>query len=199
MKYLSLILLLAIPVLATPTKTIKQRQIATSEFVGVGCSLPLSYSFTADKLLPDPFTFANGTKVTKKSDWPCRRQEINDLFQKYELGTKPLKPSSVTGTFIGGKITVVVSNGGKSITFSASIKAPSGGTAPYPAIIGIGGLSIPVPAGVGTITFDNDGMAAPRASSLTSRQLHEHRSNDRLGMGSIPTHRCSGKHNWPQH
>lgn len=171
MKSLSLILLLAVPILATPTKTIQNRQISASELIDVGCGLPASYSFTADKLLPDPFTFANGTKVTTKAAWPCRRQEINDLFQKYELGTKPPKPSSVTGTFAGSKLTVVVSDGGKSITFSATIKAPTGGTAPYPAIIGIGGVSIPVPAGVGTINFDNDGMAAQQNSASHGKGL----------------------------
>jgi hypothetical protein len=161
MKYLYSILLLAIPTLAAPSPTLTRRQESTD----VGCSLPASYSFTSDKLLPDPFTFANGTKVTTKAQWPCRQQEINQLFQKYELGTKPPKPSSVTGTFSGGKITVVVSEGGKSITFSATIKAPTSGTAPYPAIIGIGGASIPIPANVGTITFDNDGMAAQQNSA----------------------------------
>jgi len=157
MKYISSALLLAIPTLA---------QISSVEFEDVGCSLPTSYTFTSDAKLPDPFTFANGTKVTAKSDWPCRRQEINDLFQRYELGTKPLvKAGAVTGTVSAGKISVTVTDSGKSISFSATIKVPTGGTAPYPAIIGIGGVSIPIPAGVATITFDNDGMAAQQNSA----------------------------------
>src|ERR1700712_1100553 len=131
MKSLSSMLLLAIPALANPTPNVEKRQslVSAVEFVDVGCSLPASYSFTCNAKLPDPFTFANGTKVTSKADWPCRRQEINDLFQKYELGTKPLvKAGAVTGTFSGGKLSVTVTDGGKSITFSATVKAPSGGT-----------------------------------------------------------------------
>jgi hypothetical protein len=92
MKSLSSILLLAIPVLANLALNIEKRQspVSATEFVDVRCGLPSGYSFTSDPKLPDPFTFANGTKVKSKADWPCRRQEINDLFQKYELGTKPI-------------------------------------------------------------------------------------------------------------
>ena len=46
------------------------------------------------------------------------------------------------------------------ISFTATINAPSGGTAPYPAIIAYGAASVPVPASVATITFSNDDIAA---------------------------------------
>ena len=36
---------------------------------------------------------------------------------------------------------------------------PSSGTAPYPALIAYGGLSVPSPAGVAVITFNNNDMA----------------------------------------
>jgi hypothetical protein len=174
MKSFSSILLLAIPALANPTPNVEKRQSAVSatEFVDVGCSLPSSYSFTTDPKLPDPFTFANGTKVKSKADWPCRRQEINDLFQKYELGTKPIpKAGAVTATYSGGKLSITVADGGKSISFSVTIKAPSGGTAPYPAIIGIGGASIPIPSNVGSITFGNDAMGAQQNSASHGKGL----------------------------
>jgi hypothetical protein len=158
MKYFSSMLLLAIPALAAPSPTIKAHQDA-------GCGIPSDYSFTSTAKLPDPFTSANGTKITTKAQWPCRAQEISQLFQKYELGTLPPAPSSVTATYSAGSIKVTVSDGGKSITFSAKISTPSSGKAPYPAIIGIGGMSIPSQAGVATITFDNDGMAAQQSKS----------------------------------
>ena len=44
-------------------------------------------------LLPDPFTFADGRRVGLSiKDWEARRQEILDLFIKYEFGTLPPKP-----------------------------------------------------------------------------------------------------------
>jgi hypothetical protein len=49
--------------------------------------------------------------------------------------------------------------GGKSISFSVSIKKPSG-AGPFPAIIAYAAPSIPVPAGVATITFNNNEIAA---------------------------------------
>ncbi|CZR68890.1 related to extracelular cellulose binding protein (Cip2) [Phialocephala subalpina] len=158
MKYLSSILLLAIPAIATPSPTLTERQDA-------GCGIASGYSFKSSAKLPDPFTSTNGTKITTKAQWPCRAQEISQLFQKYELGTLPPKPSSVTATYSAGSIKVTVSDGGKSISFSAKISTPSSGKAPYPAIIGIGGVSIPSQAGVATITFDNDGMAAQQSKS----------------------------------
>ena len=65
MKSLSSILLLAIPVLANLALNMEKRQspVSATEFVDVGCGLPSGYSFTSDPKLPDPFIFANGTKV----------------------------------------------------------------------------------------------------------------------------------------
>ncbi|KAJ3040230.1 carbohydrate-binding module 1 [Rhizophlyctis rosea] len=109
--------------------------------------------------LPDPFTFTSGSKVTTRSDWDCRRQEILRLFDQYELGTKPPKPTSVTGSFSGSTLTVTVSNAGKSISFTASISKPSGVSGNVPAIIAYGALSIARPSNVAIITFNNDDIA----------------------------------------
>lgn len=97
--------------------------------------------------------------MTTKAQWDCRRAEILQLLQKYELGTLPPKPSSVTGSLSGNVLTVNVSEGGKSISFTATISLPNG-SGPFPAIIGVGGISIPRPSGVALITFNNDDMAA---------------------------------------
>jgi len=110
--------------------------------------------------LNDPFQPLSGSRITTKAQWTCRRDEILQLFQKYELGTLPPKPASVSGSFSGSTLTINVSEGGKSISFTASITYPSSGTAPYPAIIGIGGISIPAPAGVAIINFNNNDIAA---------------------------------------
>ncbi|NLG18424.1 MAG: hypothetical protein GX556_13910 [Fibrobacter sp.] len=112
--------------------------------------------------LPDPFTKFDGTRMSTKSEWPCRRQEIWKLAEKYMYGEKPMNPESVTGTVTGSKITVNVSNGGKSVTFSVEVSLPSGGSGPYPAIIGLGGGFMGFPLdeaavkgeGVATILYD---------------------------------------------
>ncbi|KAK5655683.1 hypothetical protein OQA88_5616 [Cercophora sp. LCS_1] len=116
--------------------------------------------------LNDPFTFAGGAKVTSKADWECRQKEISQLLQRYELGTLPEKPT-VTSSLSGNTLTINVSANGKSISFSVTISNLPSGTGPHPAIINYGtyGASIPVPAGVATIGFNNDDIAAQQSGS----------------------------------
>ncbi|KAJ2902522.1 4-O-methyl-glucuronoyl methylesterase [Zalerion maritima] len=111
--------------------------------------------------LNDPFTFHNGDKVTSKSLWECRREEILNLVQKYEIGYKPANPSSLSASWSGSTLSITVSENGKSTSFSVSISKPSG-SGPFPAIIYYGtyGASIPIPNGVAGIAFNNDEIAA---------------------------------------
>ena len=101
---------------------------------------------------------ADGTAVTTLAQWSCRQQELSQIIQKYELGVKPGAPSTFTSSYSGGTLTLNAGEAGKSISFTVRI---SGNTAANsPAIIAFGGASIPVPAGVATITFSNDDIAA---------------------------------------
>jgi hypothetical protein len=149
MKYSIVLPLLATTVLAAPI--VEERQAA--------CTVPTTFPSTTNSKLPDPFTFFSGTKVTTKADWACRQQEISAALQAQELGTFEPKPSTFSATASGSGISITAGQGGKTISFSVSIKKPSG-TGPFPAIIAYGGASIPIPAGVATITYDNSGMAA---------------------------------------
>ncbi|KAH8753856.1 carbohydrate esterase family 15 protein [Diaporthe sp. PMI_573] len=128
------------------------------------CSVPSSVPTVNNGQLPDPFIFSDGKKVTTKAEFDCRAQEISKTMQQYELGDYPPPPDSVKGTFSGNSLTVAVTVGGKSVSYSASINKPSG-SGPFPAIIAIGGSSIPVPAGVATINFNNDDFASQASSS----------------------------------
>lgn len=85
-------------------------------------TLPSSSQLTKENTkLPDPFTFFDGTKLTKKSQWECRRQEILAMASKYIYGPCPPKPDEVTGTVSGGTVTINCKVGSKSATFSATI------------------------------------------------------------------------------
>ena len=42
--------------------------------------------------LPDPLRFLDGRRVLAPKDWPARRKEIRQLFEKYDLGSFPPKP-----------------------------------------------------------------------------------------------------------
>lgn len=104
-----------------------------------------------DPVLVDPFTFLNGSQVATKDDWACRQQEIRELFHRYELGPKP-EPEEVTASLASNSLSITVRGEGGSISFSPSIRYPSG-EGPFPALIALGGASIPVPAGVAVITY----------------------------------------------
>ncbi|KAJ3036945.1 hypothetical protein HDV00_002193 [Rhizophlyctis rosea] len=115
--------------------------------------------------LPDPFTFSGGSIVSTQNDWSCRRDEIKKLLDIYELGTFPPKPDSVTGSLVNGTMTINVTNGDKSISFSPKVTLPANATGPVPALIAYGGVSIPLPAGVALITYSNDDIAQQNSGS----------------------------------
>ena len=115
--------------------------------------------------LPDPFRSINGDWVRTKSDWACRQKEVNELFQRLELGTKPPRPSKLTASFSSNSLIITCEEDGNSISFNVSVSYPTTGKAPYPALIAYDGLSIPQPAGVAVLTFNNDDMAAQQNSS----------------------------------
>lgn len=115
---------------------------ATVENSSIDCTIPTlpeSGSLTKNTKFPDPFKKLDGTYIKKKSEWRCRRAEILAQAMKYIYGDKPAPPEEVTGKVTNTSITVHVKDKGKEIEFTASIKLPSTGTAPYPAIIAMGG------------------------------------------------------------
>ncbi|HKO47734.1 MAG TPA: PE PGRS family protein, partial [Polyangiaceae bacterium] len=118
--------------------------------------LPEYADLKADNQLPDPFMMLDGTRITNKSQWACRREEIRKQLFKYVFGEKPIPAAgSVSGTVTSSKISVKVSEGGKSCSFDATVEM-NGATAPAPAIIiydGGLGSSLPIPKGVAKITF----------------------------------------------
>ncbi|MEE6310869.1 cellulose binding domain-containing protein [Plantactinospora veratri] len=99
----------------------------------------------------------DGTRITSKADWRCRRAETRELAERHVYGQKPAKPASVTGTVSNSSITVNVSDQGRSASFSAGVQLPSG-TGPFPAVVVVGGLGADTStirsAGVATISFD---------------------------------------------
>ncbi|KAK7753071.1 4-O-methyl-glucuronoyl methylesterase [Diatrype stigma] len=122
------------------------------------CAVQDSYAAVDNAKLPDPFTFADGTPVTTKDEFTCRQAEISKILQQYELGDYPPPPDDLKATLSGNTLSVAITVAGKSATISASLKKP--GTSPGPAVIGIGGSSLPIPSNIGSITFPNDAFAA---------------------------------------
>ncbi|KAK1585223.1 carbohydrate esterase family 15 protein [Colletotrichum navitas] len=156
-------LLLVGVALALPAETIFAQQTDCSK---AGATAPA----INDAKLPDPFTFVNGSKVGTRNGWICRANEIQSIMEQYELGDFPPPPDRVEASLSGGNLNLKVTVGSTSVSMSAAIKKPSG-NGPFPAIIGIGGASIPVPGTVAQITFGNDAFAAQNGQGSRGQGL----------------------------
>jgi hypothetical protein len=138
------------------------------EFYGDDCTVadPKDVNITE---LPNLFTNIDGTMMSKRSDWKCRRAELKKMVEKYIHGPKPGRPTTVTGSVSATSIKVHVENGGKMIDFSVSVSIPSGSTGPVPIIIGMGGSSLDAGIvrgeGVATGTYDHQAMASETSRS----------------------------------
>jgi hypothetical protein len=145
------------PVAATPV-----------EDSGVDCArppLPAANQLPTIVAHPDPFLMANGTRITTRAEWTCRRAEIKAQVEEYESGPKPaVNKDNVTGNFAGNQLTVGVNENGRSISFSIDINRPAGASGAIPLLIGVGGSSLDntvfTQNGVATANFDNNGMGA---------------------------------------
>lgn len=84
--------------------------------------LPAAEALTyVNEKLPDPFTFLDGTKVTTKAQWDCRRKEILAIAEKYLYAPVPPAPDSTSGTVNGGAISFTVTVGANTANFTANI------------------------------------------------------------------------------
>lgn len=124
----------------------------SAENPGADCQIGNVPTSANSAQLPDPFTGIDGSRITSRDQWRCRRQEILRMAEETAYGVKPAKPETVTGSISGGRITVNVQNGGRSTTFNATYTTPSG-AGPFPSVIVYGGFGAP------TSIFSGEGVA----------------------------------------
>ena len=55
--------------------------------------------------LEDPLTFIDGRKVKSAADWPARRKEILELFEREVYGKMPPKPDTLVTEMVSEKLT----------------------------------------------------------------------------------------------
>lgn len=144
-----------------------------------GCTIPAMPSvdsLTSNPKLPDPFTKMDGTRITDKSEWLCRREEILQQTYEFIFGDKPVPPpDSVTGNVSTNSITVNVDDGNGSTSFMVGVNM-NGATAPAPAIITYSS-GAPVPNGVATISFspiEQQGGSGPKTGPFYTMYGSDH-------------------------
>lgn len=89
--------------------------------------------------LPDPFANNDGTRITTKAQWTCRRAEIQRDIERFEIGTKP-EPPAVDASVQGNTLNVVVTTDAGSITLSSALGTVTG-EGPHCVAIGMNGNS----------------------------------------------------------
>ncbi len=101
-------------------------------------ALPVLEALPIIHPLTDPLAWSDGSgRVKGFEDWQRRRSEIKAEIEHYEIGLKPPRPKNLNATYEKGVLTVVVQEGGQTLTLSSNITLPEG-EGPFPAIIGIG-------------------------------------------------------------
>jgi hypothetical protein len=160
------------------TTTAEAAAIAAVEDDGADCAVSIPSSLPASARLPDPFRRLDGTRITAKSQWRCRRAEVKELAERTVYGDKPGKPQSVTGTVSNTTITVNVTHNGRSASFSAGVQLPSG-TGPFPAVVVVGGF------GADTATIRATGAAVINYDPLVVGREGTPRNNKQGAFYSI--------------
>lgn len=131
---------------------------------------PVPDNSMSRRQLPDPFLGADGKRISKRSEWGCRRREIFQLAQTYEYGELPGKPPIFAARLnTTGNRTELVINAGidnKTISFGARVSYPTTGRAPYPAMIVFGSSTVPLPPDVAVILFKPEDLGEQMAVSF---------------------------------
>lgn len=94
------------------------------ENTGAGCDVEPG-ELSPNQKLPDPFKLHDGTRITTKAQWACRRNEIKRNIEMYEIGPKP-EPSPVEASLSGDTLTVNVTTPDGTLTLTSKVATMSG-------------------------------------------------------------------------
>jgi hypothetical protein len=85
--------------------------------------------------------------MSNYSDWELRRAEIGAQIQNYEIGTRPVRPDTITASYSNGTLTVKVTKNRQTLTLTSQVILPSG-KGPFPAVIGMNSPSGSIPSNI---------------------------------------------------
>lgn len=89
-------------------------------------AMPSASQLPSISKLPDPFEWSDRSgRISSFCEWSKRRNEIKREIEHYEIGDKP-KFEKLTASYSNGTLTVIVSDGGRSLTLTSKLSVPSG-------------------------------------------------------------------------
>jgi len=89
---------------------------------GIDCNVSYG-ALKSNSPLPDPFAMNDGTRISTKEQWACRRNEVKKDLEQYEIGQKP-DPSTITelkATLDGSTLSVKVTTKDGNITLTSKV------------------------------------------------------------------------------
>jgi hypothetical protein len=135
----------------------------TGENSGANCNATAAALLGAqNKKLPNPFAMHDGTIISTKAQWECRRNEIKADLEKYEIGPKQ-EPPTVAATLSGSNLSVKVTVGANSITLTSTISG-SGSCV----VIGMNGAA-GIVSGCTQVPFKHDQVVTYTSSSTQTQ------------------------------
>jgi hypothetical protein len=155
-------------------------ELGTVEHSGADCAiaeLPSADALSAFETHHDPFVMLDGSRITKKAEWRCRRAEIIAQLEQYESGPKPVVAlEDVSAELSGDTLSITVRAGDNSVDFSVNINHPAGtGAGPVPLSIAYNlatlDASVFAQNGVATLVYDNDAMGAESGAGSRGQGL----------------------------
>lgn len=110
------------PTDTTPTgdPTLPPEGLGYPENTGASCDVTAGPYAGDNPNLPNPFAMNDGTIISTRAEWACRRNEIKKDLEEYEIGVKP-EPPQVAATFAGNTLSVRVTTANGSITLTSNV------------------------------------------------------------------------------
>jgi hypothetical protein len=155
---------------------------------GAGCMIgaPPTFAQAANNTnLPDPFKFLNGMRITRKDEWNCLRAELSAVAQACIYGPKMPPPDTLEATFSGGRLTINMTVGGQSGSFSVTISGAGTANNPVPCLITCGGSSLPSLSGVAKIDMPNNTISQESKNVASGGLVHTLYGNSASKSGSL--------------
>ena len=143
---------------------------------GADCPKPPLPAFEELKpraTLPNPFEWSDGSgTVTTRAQWRCRRAEIGEELQHYQLGLESPGALQIFAPVFGSRRPAASDRGqgDASLTLTAAVALPAG-EGPFPAVIGVGWPTGSLPPGI----FADRGIATVQFNFMEIADVYTER------------------------